>query len=183
MDNERKPFGGSAFPVCTSKANFKSSRYKIAGLGSGPKAFVEALQPYPQRHGRFHCRDVRTIHDLWNQDKHRLVHLLGLRFRFPRMRLIEPAGGQLYGDRRVLHDGAIVVRALCPAPYPKVKVEGEIGADLSFKSGKRRGGGNEVLLDTAATVVDVIRKLTSAIGRQDRPINIRVWTVKGQPLR
>ncbi len=182
IDWERKPSERSAFPVCTSRAKFASARYKIGGLGPGPKAFIEALQPYPQRYGRFYCHDVRTIHDLWNQDKHRLVHLWGLRFRQPDLRL-QPHVAQdsiFHFDRRVLHDRAIPLKLICGSAHPHVQVQGEIGADLSFSSGKRRGGGNEILWDTASTVVDVIRKLTNAIGHQDRPISLTTWTVKGQ---
>jgi hypothetical protein len=182
VDWTRKPLKGSAFPVCTSTATFASARRKIRGIGPGPQAFIEALQPYPQRYRRFYCRDLRTVHDLWNHDKHRLVHLWGLRFRYPNLRLAEPPGGTLHGDRRVLHDGAIVLKALCPTPYPKVKVEGEVGADLAFHSGKRRGGGQESLWDTASTVADIICKLTNAVDQQDRPINLHVWTAKDEPL-
>jgi hypothetical protein len=193
VDWSGKSLKNSSFPVNTSKTGFKKRRkngawtndsgmYKIRGVGPGPKAFIEALQPYPQRYRRRACRDLRTVHDLWNQDKHRLVHLWGLRFREPKLRVTPQldADCSVEIDRRVLHDGAIVMYIACDPPHaqPHMEMRGEIGADLTFASGKRRGGGQDLLWDTAGTIADVIRKLTNAIGRQDQPINAAVWTVR-----
>lgn len=195
VDWEGRELHGSQFPVYTKRVSFyqrakkteawskTGGMYKIRGIGPGPKAFIEALQPYPQRYRRRACRDLRTVHDLWNQDKHRLVHLWGLRFREPQLRVTPQldADCSVEIDRRVLHDGAIVMRFACNPPHaqPHMEMTGEIGSDLTFASGKRRrGGGQELLWDTAGTVIDVIRKLTNAIGRQDQPINTTVWTVR-----
>jgi hypothetical protein len=63
-----------------------------------------------------------------------------------------------------------------------VEVKGQIAADLTIRGGKRRSGDvNESLWNTTGTVIDVIRKLTNAIGRQDDPVNMAVWTVKSWP--
>jgi hypothetical protein len=196
VDWTGKPLKGSSFPIYTRRADFYKrtkktgtwsrggGMYTIRGIGPGPGAFIEQLQPYPQRYRRFYCRDLRTVHDLWNQDKHRLVHLWGMRFREPELRLPQQiaADSVVHIDRRVLHEGAIVLKVLCDAPYSQIDLKGEIPADLAFKSGKRRGGGNESLWDTASTVVDVIAKLLNAVGHQDRPINLDTWTVKDQAI-
>jgi hypothetical protein len=192
IDWAGEPLKGSSFPVYTRKANFEQrdkrggwsssgGMYKIRGIGPGPQAFVEALQPYPQRHGRFYSRDLRTVHDLWNQDKHRLVHLWGLRFRQPDLRLPPDIAKDsvFHFDRRVLHDRAIPLKLICATPHPEVHVAGEIGADLAFTSGKRQpAGGNDILWDTMSSVVDIIRKLTNAIGQQDRTVSLDIWTAK-----
>jgi hypothetical protein len=196
VDWTRQPLAGSAFPIYTRRAkfcewsrranawSFTSGMNKIRGVGPGPQTFIEALQPYPQRYRRFYCRDLRTVHDLWNQDKHRLVHLWGLRFRQPQLRLpahIHP-DCVVHHDWRVLHEGAIPIKLICDPPHPKVQMKGEIGADLTFSSGKRRSGArSELLWDTTGTVMDVVRKLTGAIGRQTVPINLTVWTAKRWP--
>lgn len=196
VDWEGHELRGSSFPVYTQRVNFyqrakktgawssSGGMYKIRGIGPGPQAFIEALQPYPQRYRRFYCGDLRTIHDLWNQDKHRLVHLWGLRFREPQLRVPQDiASDCVIGvDRRVLHDGAIVLNIACSAPHSQMQMGGEIGSDLTFASGKRRSGGrNELLWDTAGTVIDVIRKLINAVGRQEEPINLTTWTAKRWP--
>jgi hypothetical protein len=157
--------------------------HKIRGIGPGPHAFIEALQPYPQRVRWFYCRDLLTVHNLWNQDKHRLVHLWGLRFSDPKLTFTPQflADCTVGIDRRVLHDRAIVFKATCRAPHAEMKMgsDSRIVANLSFNSGKRRSGPKEESLwDTTGTVADVIRKLVNAIGRQNDPINLNVWSVK-----
>jgi hypothetical protein len=193
VDQTGRPLEGSAFPVYTSRTrfyewskragawSFTSGMNKIRGIGPGPRAFIEAVQPYPQRYRRFYTRDLRTINDLWNQDKHRLVHLWGLRFREPQLRLPPQIAlnSVFHLNRHVLHDGAIPLKLICGTPQRRVRVVGEIGADLAFESGRRRhAGGNEILWDTASSVVDIIRKLTGAIGTQDRQITLATWSPK-----
>ncbi|MEA2252516.1 MAG: hypothetical protein QOG70_2758 [Solirubrobacteraceae bacterium] len=181
---------GSSFPVYTRKTAFYEKRrktgdwsssggmYKIRGVGPGPQAFVEALQPYPQQMRHPYCRALRTVHDLWNQDKHRLVHLWGLRFDDSHLRF-EPdfaADCEIGIDRRVLHDRAIVLRATCRTTHPEMKVTGPIEASVAIFTGKARVGRTDSLWDTASIVADTIRKLTSAIGRQREAINLQIWT-------
>jgi hypothetical protein len=184
VDWTGKPRKGSSFPVCIRSSSYAGAKQKIKGIGPGPQAFIEALQPYPQRYRRFYCRDLRTVHDLWNQDKHRLVHLWGLRFAEPQLSLpyhvAKDSGFHL--DRRVLHDGAIPLKLICGSPHHHVQVGGKIGADLAFYSGKRTGGAQESLWDVASTVADIVMKLLNAIGQQDRAINLTVWTNKDEPL-
>jgi hypothetical protein len=57
----------TSFPVYAHSANFyqrtkkgewssSGGMYKIRGVGPGPQAFIEALQPYPQRYRRFYSQ-------------------------------------------------------------------------------------------------------------------------------
>ena len=63
-----------------------------------------------------------------------------------------------------------------------MQVGGKIGGDLAFYSGKRRAGGpNEMLRGTIGTIEDLIRKLVNAIGQQNRPIGLDIWSAK-RPL-
>lgn len=55
---------------------------------------------------------------------------------------------------------------------------GEINSTLSIYAGKRKGGGPVRLLDIYSTAADIIRKLVSAVGQQDRPISLDIWTAK-----
>jgi hypothetical protein len=166
---------------------YRSGMNKIRGVGPGPQAFIEALQPYPQRYRQTYCYDVRLMHDLWNQDKHRLVHLWGLRFADLHLLMsnqLAADNGILWLDERLRHDRAIVMKITCDTPRSKMQMDreirGEITATLSVYGGKRAGGGGVSLWGMYWTVVDVIRKLTSAIGRQDDPINLAVWTAKAR---
>jgi hypothetical protein len=190
VDWERKELKGSSFPINRRRADFERRRkngawandsgmYKIRGIGPGPHAFIEALQPYPQRYRRAECIALRTVHDLWNQDKHRLVHLWGLRFTDEQLELPTQIADDcvMQIDRRVLHDGAIPFRLVCDPPHREVQVRGEVSPGLSVYAGKGRAG-NLKLTAIAGCAADVIRKLTNAIGRQDRPINLAAWTAQ-----
>jgi hypothetical protein len=190
IDWTGKPVPGCSFPVYTSKGRFyhrtkkgawapDSGMWKIRGVGPGPQKFIEALQPYPQRRA-FYCRDVRTIHDLWNQDKHRLVQPWGLRFAGQTVQVSPQvhADCSFTIDRRVLQDNSIVLRAKCQSPHAQIRIHGEGRVDLVMQSGKRKGGGQESFWDTALTVSDVAGKLMYAIGRQDRLIDMTIWSEK-----
>lgn len=190
VDWGRKPLKNSQFPVNSSRADFErrkkngawtndSGMHKIRGVGPGPQAFIEALQPYPQRYRCAECIALRTVHDLWNQDKHRLVHLWGLRFADEQLELPANIAEDcvMRVDRRVLHDGAIPFRLICDPPHREVQVRGEVSPGLTVYAGKGRAG-NLKLTEIAGYTADVIRKLVNAIGRQDDPINLTVWTAK-----
>jgi hypothetical protein len=153
--------------------------YKIRGIGPGPHAFIEAVQPYPQRWRNDYCFAVKVLNDLWNQDKHRLVHLWGLRFHDPKISL---APGQaaldcgVYFDARVRHENAIVLKVVCTTPHPEMKMNSQVASSLVFAAGKGKRGGSYSLWDIARCNIDIINKLIGAIGHQDRPINIAIWT-------
>lgn len=193
-----KRLDGTAFPVCRKRAHFTkahsrgpykglptrdSGLYKVRGLGPGPLAFVEALQPYPQRWRSDHVFAIKALNELWNQDKHRLVHLFGLHFANPQVRFhktVAPDIAVLF-DNRVKHDHAIVLKLLCDPPHPQVEMLGQIWGAPSIFAGQRAHGANLNMWDIAGHVVDVINKLVAAIGRQTRPINSRVWSVSPRP--
>lgn len=195
VDWQRCELSHTSFPLYTDKNAFyartgsgawnrRSGMYRIRGIGPGPRQFVECVQPYPQRWRHFYCQDLRTIHDLWNQDKHRLVHLWGLRFDADvRFRPEDILTCQAQIDRRVLHDGQIVLKILSSAPRAHLNVKIGVNAAITIKSGQRRSGGGALSLwHTTITAADVIRKLANAIGHQDDPVNIDVWTVKASDL-
>jgi len=195
IDWTGKAVDDSAFPVCTSGHNFRhwskkrkrwnGGCHKIRGIGPGPQAFIEALQPYPQRYRRSYCFEIRLLNDLWNQDKHRLVHLWGLRFGNAQVRLdkrVEP--DCIVGiDRRLKHDGAIVLKITCNPPHAEVPMQGEITGMLSLVAGKYAGGASIGLLDMQATVGGVIRSLTAAIGHQRDPIALPESKGRPKPQR
>ena len=193
VDWSKRVLRGTAFPICTGKRSFyrRSGRdgsswspsggmYKIRGTGPGPQAFIEALQPYPQRRAPY-CSDIRALNDLWNQDKHRLLHLWGIRFSDEKLRLNKAVASDctIGIDRRVLNEGAIVLRVLCEPPHPeRVEVKGQIVANVAFALWKRRRSGTRrrSLWDLQQTNVDVINKLLVAVGRQEDDIDLDTWT-------
>jgi hypothetical protein len=188
VDWTGKEVAGSSFPVYTRKATFAqrkkksktewsstSGMYKIRGIGPGPHAFIEALQPYPQRYGhRRDCLALRLLHDFWNQDKHRLVHLWGLRVTDDTLELpVEIADDCVFGiDRRMRHEGAIVMKMTSDPPHPEVEMSGELTAFLSIQAGTQAGGPSISLLEMLRITARIVRKLTDALGHQADPMGL-----------
>jgi hypothetical protein len=149
--------------------------YKLRGIGEEPRRFIEALQPYADRQ-EFYCRGIRAVHEFSNLDKHRLVHLWGLRFGDERVRW-EPefdADCEITANHRVLQDGDTLFTIECRSPHPVVKLKGQIGATVAFAGGG--GEHRESLWDITLTIRDVVSKLTRAIGHQDQPISLTDWS-------
>jgi hypothetical protein len=188
VDSTRSEVPFSSFPVYNSKSAFyerdskgawtrRSGMNKIRGIGPGPQAFIEDLQPYPQRYRRFDCVAVGTMHDLWNQDKHRLVHLWGMHFKDEQFRFAQDIAADCVVSlkRGVLHDGAIVMTITCDPPHTEMevrrKVTGKINGQPVIKGGNRAGGATLRPRDLHSAIAGVVQKLVGAIGHQDDPIN------------
>jgi hypothetical protein len=61
------------FPICDSPDEFRKAGWRITGLAEETKAAIERLQPY-QRGDDFRSDPLRTLRQLSNTDKHRLIH-------------------------------------------------------------------------------------------------------------
>ncbi len=61
-----------SFPIATSAGGFANTQWAQVLSGDPARAAVEALQPY----NRVDARCLRTLHRLWNQDKHRVAPIL-----------------------------------------------------------------------------------------------------------
>ena len=155
-----------------------SGLWMLRGVGPEPRAFIEMIQPYPQRNGPL-PKALLGLHDLWNQDKHRLVHLWGLVFVGERQwKISRPAHVNIVGEPwinpGVVKHGAILVKVACDPPCPEMKMELKSIVAVAVKGA--RGGGRrsadttltEMLFDTGA----VIARLIEAIGHQDEPISM-----------
>lgn len=191
IDHTRRALGDTGFPICTttqawSQRNRRTESgfdtwtglHKIRGVGPGPHAFIEALQPYPQRR-RPALKSLRDLHDLWNQDKHRLVHLWGLRLSDPK-NLIEDRGVVIkFMTDRVLHDNAIAVRAVCDPPQAKVSVRANLTTAVAVKMPTSRGGN---FWELYADIAGVVSTCIGSIGRADAPIDWRAFLPISEPL-
>jgi hypothetical protein len=188
IDHGRRPLPGTGFPVSSRRSDFErhtrgGGLYQIRGIGAGPQAFIEKLQPYPQRWRYAPGVAIRTLHDLWNKDKHRLVNIWGLHFNEHTLRPVDsprpPIDCTTWIDRRVLQENAIPLRVLCATPHPNVKMDGDAIVNISMRVGRSalRAGGQSAWIMTGYTA-DVIYKLLGAFGRQDAPINSSIWSAR-----
>jgi hypothetical protein len=199
VDCQGKPLTGTGFPVNSKRSEFElwsqkkgnwapqSGMYKIRGVGPGPQAFIKAVQPYPQRWRADYCFAIKTVHNLWNQDKHRLVHLFGVRFDPKGTKLSmskRQAAECVFGiDARIRRENAIVIKAVCSPAYPKVEMgtNSTIPWAPAISAGRRSGGGSVSMWDVERLVGDIVNKLLAAIGRQTEPINLKIWSARWRP--
>lgn len=152
-----------------------SGLWWIRGVGPGPRAFIEKVQPYPQRTGPL-PKALLWLNELWHQDKHRLVHLFGYVLGHPQTR----GGGPrprpkvaFWHAPWVDHDGAVAVRVTCDPPDPRVKVNGQMRVRVGLKRPGRHHRSVPISLtsmfhDTAG----VCARLLNAIGHQEDPIDM-----------
>ncbi|MCZ6738179.1 MAG: hypothetical protein O7C01_00190 [Actinobacteria bacterium] len=189
IDNMGTEFSKTGFPVFTRRLRLGkesgfaeisrkypegipgSGLYMIRGVGSGPATFIERLQPYPQRRGPL-PKSLLALHEFWNQDKHRLVHLWGFVITGnTQMRisgtgpfsecLPKPASG-------VFDDGAVAVRVTCNPPNPDVEIHGKTHIDVAVKHpSKHRRRAQVTLMDMFWDIAGVVARLLNALGRQD----------------
>jgi hypothetical protein len=188
------------FPIFTKRAKFEgvtpkkyptggapgSGRHWLRGVGPGPSAFIEQLQPYPQRRNLI-ADSICHLHELWNQDKHRLYHLWGVRFGNEQQLQIgrnNPASRFVVNmPSRILNSGAIVMRITFSHPEPHMQVRGETPAEIAMRPAKKRRGGGESLWTMFWNVERVIMSLTRALGNQHEPIPMPMAARRAEPLR
>lgn len=129
LANRVRPNPGKvSFPICEDPQQFAHwSLIQVLGRGSGAARALERLQPYSRAEGRY----LIMLHNLWNQDKHRLPPFLAA---LPAGALLLPDAEEppivsikVYGGRRgkaVRHNDVIgkVVFAAPPNRPPKVRV-------------------------------------------------------------
>jgi hypothetical protein len=181
---------GTSFPVYTSHTDFArkakvtaknpsgwsfvSGMHKVRGVGAAPLAFIEALQPYPDRNAP-HVTAIHNLNKLWNQDKHRLVHLWGLRITHAEMTSEGPfvADCVPWMSPWVLHEGAEALTLTCPSPRPDVEMSGTCEANVAIQA---PGIGDTVSLwDIYKYTANVVAKLVGAIGHPDTTIDLATW--------
>lgn len=152
---------------------YGSGLFQIRGVGPGPRAFIERIQPYPQRNGPL-PKALLALHDLWNQDKHRLIHLWKLMFA-PEKITVSGKGARssctLWFAHHALDSGAIAVKVTVDPPKPHVEVHGKSRVHLVLKNpGRHRREATVTLMDMFWDTAGIVARLVNAVGRQDEPV-------------
>ena len=198
VDHAGKEVASTQFPVFKRRADFflrsriterndsgwapNSGMFRVREVGPGPLAFVQALQPYPQRRTPY-CRAIRELNDLCNQDKHRLVHLWGLILTQTDLRASGPFAGDCvpWVATRIVHENAVAFRLTCPTPRPGMKMGGECIANVAIQGAAGHKGGPASLWNIYKYSANVTDKLVRAIGRQEGPIDLTTWDALAIP--
>jgi hypothetical protein len=173
---------GTGFPIITdpndwarmskraSEYSRTSGMYGIRELGPEVIAYVERLQPYPDRHPEDNV--LLALHKIWNQDKHQTVQPWGYLVS-SEVTIVSPVVGnwKVVHNPAVLHDGAEVFRIAFDQPNPTVQVHHVDAMRVAFENPADPQATEArpfwEFWDAAAGVVGT---LLTAIGRQDRPL-------------
>jgi hypothetical protein len=183
-NNGGKERSGTAFPIVTEPQEYqKHRRDDIRGLGAGVKDFIEKLQPYPDRTLPVHD-SLCSLNALWNRDKHRMVHIWGI--RMDTSELVANAGAKVVHthDGRVLHDGDEAFRmvALTRPPHQQLRLTGRVGVNPTFEHISPRGKPVPMsLFDLHADTLAIVEALLSALPNQDEPVEVE-WPKHGETV-
>jgi hypothetical protein len=187
IDYSGRVLSGTQFPIFSTRSRFANvskrhpmgapggGLHMIRGVGAGPRAFIEQLQPYPQRRWRTNY-SLGRLHEFWNQDKHRLVHLWGIRLKEAK---VEMTGNLAFGPQphctiwvspRVIRDKAIGIKIDCVPPNTHVKMQGQAVFTVAIKDPRRSPGGARSLSEMSRDTEAVVKTLLDALGHQDDAI-------------
>ncbi len=155
----------------------RSGLYKIRGVGSGVRAFVERAQPYHFRNPA--DSPLLELLEMWNQDKHRLVHLWGITLDAAETTFSIEGPGignyTLLPSEAVLHEGAVAATVVFDIPplHGQVRVTGNVSAFVAVTNPTPGATQDQParpwwsLYDYTSGLVGL---LLSALGRQDDPL-------------
>lgn len=148
--------------------------FQIRGVGPGPQAFIESLQPYPTRQGSPH-EVLLDLHEFWNQDKHRLLHIWGVQFGadFSNMSVPGAKGNWSFAaEPGVLKHGAKAFTVTFAEPNPDVQINGSMPAAVTFQSPSGPGGGAAAgsLMRLWDATVGIAGLLLASLGHQNDPM-------------
>ncbi len=153
-----------------SGLEYGSGLWLIRGVGPGPTAFIEALQPYPTRQPE--DSDVLALHELWNQDKHRLLHFWGLQFVGDPYNVRIPGLQGTYNiavERGVLKDGAKTYTVTFDQPNPGVDVYFGLASAVTFQNPADAGPARPAkpLLRLWEATGEIVEPLIASLGHQN----------------
>jgi hypothetical protein len=191
IDHTRSELPMTAFPVFTRRKRLGrewgfadtsrknpdgipgSGLYMLRGVGPGPRAFIEAVQPYPQRNGPL-PKALLSLHDFWNQDKHRLVHLFQP-VSVPRHVTVRGEGPRseftIWFPHHPVKSGAVILKVTMDPPNRNVDVRGETKIVTALKNpGRHRRSATVTLMEMFWDNAAIVARLLNAVGRQDEPV-------------
>jgi hypothetical protein len=125
----------TGFPIFDDPAKWRDNGHrKIDGAIKQARTFIESLQPLPGNDGVF-AHYLKSLNDLWNADKHRVVQIWGYRLRTVEAYAIatEPEAVSVLDVRfasGVIHEGAEVIRIALSGPVSHVEVRSPFAFDI-----------------------------------------------------
>jgi len=189
LDYTGKEFERTGFPISDKPANWAQSggkitadnpigfattcaMYQLRGVGKGVVDYVERLQPHSTPNP--HLSALWALQLLWNQDKHRLLHLWGLQLVEEGSNLVIEGGDRAYKIKvasGLLRDGDVAITTTFDGPATKGKLAGLLHTKLAFENpADSRPDVNDRLWRLHDATAGVVGTLIAAIGRQGEAI-------------
>lgn len=155
----------SAFPIFKTGNNYRrrgpsGAAWKMRGMSRYARGTIERLQPY---HRRTHPELWRLwqLDELWQVDKHRMIHLCAavpeqVQFRVNGLQGVNSVGVQQYLNP--ISEGAKLMRLLGDFPVPEeVIVKAEITPDVIFDlDSEARSARGHSVIGTLIAIREVI---------------------------
>jgi len=148
------------------------SMYQIRGVGPGVVDYIKRLQPHSSPSPK--TSPLLALQQLWNQDKHRLIHFWGLQLVESRSELTVKGSDRAHTIKfadGVLHSGDEAITVLFDGPALTGSLDGKLGTSIAFENPANPDPGPEDRLwrvhDATAGIVGT---LLAAIGHQRDPI-------------
>lgn len=148
----------TGFPIFTSEDRYKDHGLtQIRGVAPDAQTYIEGLQPYLTAKPRDTV--LWSLHDAWNQDKHRMIQLMAALSTKPSITLVPPAAGRIEIFSGLKEDGAKLARVTFKEPSPHVQVH--FGSSLQIVDK------NDWKPDDPATVTyeETLSEISDVIGR------------------
>lgn len=113
-----------SFPIQKSRSKFRTdAERKLWGLENAPRflEFIEAQQPFARNPTNPEAETLWILNDLWNIDKHRSLHLLGVVLRLSRIDFIPEVEvlDSDHGDWFAADERAVLGRFKLATPLPR----------------------------------------------------------------
>jgi hypothetical protein len=189
LDNSGQELEGTGFPISDKPASWVShggkkttdnplgyasvcAMYRLRGVGTGVVDYVRRLQPYASQ--THHASALWALQLLWNQDKHRLLHLWGLQLVEEGTDLTIEGSGRAYSIKLatgLLHDGDDAVTATFDGPTVNGKLNGRLKTSVAFENpADPTPGVKDRLWRLHDATAGIVGTLLATIGRQDEPV-------------
>lgn len=159
------------FPIFLERAKYQASSksgtpergsglYKVRGMAMGAQAAIEALQPYNRLDGPPELHPLWLLHQLSNEDKHRVLSIIGTVMEDSDLTLhLPPIDAEFSLDFEYgipLEQEAEIGRLIFRPTGPKAKVDFEVAGTFFVAFGKSGAGRGRRVADTLADIANFI---------------------------
>jgi hypothetical protein len=148
------------------------ARYQLRGVSPNVVDYVKRVQPFSSADPK--TSPLLALQELWNQDKHRLLHFWGIQITKEGAELKVANSSKAYSVKypgHVLHNGEDALTIKFGGPTDDPQITGRIALSVAFENPANPDPGvSDPLWRLHDTAASVVFTLLSSIGHQADPI-------------